>query len=53
MIAALEETIKSLNEYEAVAKARKEAARGTELDVYEFQFRRMEAETWLKEEKAR
>jgi RNA polymerase sigma factor (sigma-70 family) len=53
MIAALEETIKSLNAYEAVAKARKEAARGTELDVFEFQFRRMEAEGWLKEEKAR
>jgi RNA polymerase sigma factor (sigma-70 family) len=53
IIAALEATIKSLNEYEAVAKARKESARGTQLDVFEFQFRRMEAETWLNEEKAR
>ena len=28
-------------------------ARGTQVDVYDVQFRRMEAEIWLNEEKAR
>ena len=53
IVAALQETIKRLNEYEAIAKARKEMAQGTEIDVNDVQFRRLEAEIWLNEEKAR
>ena len=30
-----------------------ESARGTQLDVYDVRFRRLEAEIWLNEEKAR
>jgi hypothetical protein len=53
IVAALEKYIKNLTELEAMAKARREAARSTQLGVYEFQYLRMEAEIWLKEEKAR
>ena len=53
IVAALEKYIKNLMELEAIAKARREAARSTLLGIYEFQFLRMEAEIWLKEEKAR
>jgi RNA polymerase sigma factor (sigma-70 family) len=53
IVAALEKYIKDLTELEEIAKARVEGARSTKLGVYEFQFLRMEAEIWLKEEKAR
>ena len=53
IVAALEKYINDLKELEAIAKARKEAARATPLGVYEMQFLRMEAEIWLNEEKAR
>ncbi len=53
IVAALEKCIADLKELEAIAKARKEAARATPLGVYEMQFLRMEAEIWLNEEKAR
>jgi hypothetical protein len=53
IVAALEKHINDLKELEAIAKARKEAARSTELGVFEFQFLHMEAEIWLNEEKAR
>ena len=53
IVAALEKYINSLKEEEAIAKARIEAARATQVDVYDVQFRRMEAEIWLNEEKAR
>ena len=53
IVAALEKYINSLKEDEAIAKARKESARGTQVDVYDVQFRRLEAEIWLNEEKAR
>ena len=53
IVAALEKYIKNLMELEAIAKARVEGFRSMQLGVYEFQFLRMEAEIWLKEEKAR
>ena len=53
IVAALEKCIADLKELEAIAKARKEAARATLLGVYEMQFLRMETEIWLNEEKAR
>ncbi len=42
-----------MKEMEAIAKVRKEGARGTDLGIFEFQFLTMEAEIWLNEEKAR
>jgi hypothetical protein len=53
IVAALEKELKSLENDEAFAKARKESARGTEVEVRDVQFRRLEAEIWLNEEKAR
>ena len=53
IVAALEKYINSLKQLEAIARARKEAARATPLGEYEMQFLRMEAEIWLNEEKAR
>jgi len=53
IVAALEKYINTLKEEEAIAKALKESARGTELGIYDAQFRRLEAEIWLNEEKAR
>ncbi len=53
IVAALEKYIDSLKEEEAIAKARKEIAQGTEVDLRDVQFRRLEAEIWLNEEKAR
>ena len=53
IVAELEKYIDSLKAEEEVAKVRKEMARGTEIDVYDARFRRLEAEIWLKEEKAR
>ncbi len=53
IVAALEKYSNDLKEEEAIAKNRLELARGTRVDVYDVQFRRMEAEIWLNEEKAR
>ena len=53
IVAALEKDISKLKEDEAIAKARKERAQGTQLEVYDVQFRRIEAEISLHEEKAR
>jgi RNA polymerase sigma factor (sigma-70 family) len=53
IVAALEKYINELKAMEAIAKAQFEAARASQLGMYEFQFLRMEAEIWLHEEKAR
>ncbi len=53
IVAALEKEIDRLKLDEAIAKVRKESARGTEVQVRDVQFRRLEAEIWLNEEKAR
>jgi hypothetical protein len=53
IITALEKHIESLKADEAMAEHAHQSARGTILDVYDVQFRRMEAEIWLTEEKAR
>ena len=53
IVAALEKYLNSLKEDEAIAKAQYQSARATRVDVYDVQFRRMEAEIWLNEEKAR
>ena len=42
-----------LKEHEAIAKDLVQRPRGTQVGVYDVQFRRMEAEIWLNEEKAR
>jgi hypothetical protein len=51
--AALEKFIDALKLEEAIAETRHKAARATLLEVIDAQFRRMEAEIWLNEEKAR
>ena len=53
IVAALEKEVDRLTMDEAIAKARKESARGTEVEVRDVQFRRLETEIWLNEEKAR
>lgn len=53
IVAALEKEIDSLKQAEESAKAQHQAARGTLLDVIDVQFRRMEVESWLNDEKAR
>lgn len=53
IVAALEKYVKTMKEDEALAKAMHESARGNMVDVYDARFRRMEAEIWLNEEKAR
>ena len=53
IVAALEKSIESLKGEEQIAKALKERAQGTQIDISDVQFRRMEAEIWLNEEKAR
>ena len=53
IVAALEKYIENLKVEEAIAKARREAARATPLGIYEIQYLLMEAEIWLNEEKAR
>jgi hypothetical protein len=53
IVAALEKYIDSLKQEEALAEAQRQAARATQVDVYDVRFRRMEAEIWLNEEKAR
>jgi hypothetical protein len=54
ILAALEEYVNRLKEEEAIAERSRQSRQGaTLLDVYDVQFRRMEAEIWLNEEKAR
>ena len=53
IVAAIEKHINNLKQDEALAKARKESARGTEVEIRDVQFRQLEAEIWLNEEKAR
>ncbi len=53
IVAALEKYINDLKQHEAIAEARVASARGTQVEVYDVQFRRLEAEIWLNEEKAR
>ena len=53
IVAALEKYINNLKEHLAIAKARKESARGTEVETHDVVFRLLEAEIWLNEEKAR
>jgi hypothetical protein len=53
IVAALEKEIDSLKQEEALAEAQHQAARATQVDVYDVRFRRMEAEIWLNAETAR
>ena len=53
IVAALEKYIDSLKKEEAIAETMHQEAQVTHVDVYDVQFRRMEAEIWLNEEKAR
>ncbi len=53
IVAALEKDIKRLEQEEAIAKNLMESARGTQLGVHDVHYRRLEAEIWLNEEKAR
>ena len=53
IVAALEKYSNDLKEEEAIAKNQHQFARGTQVEVYDVQFRRIEAEIWLNEEKAR
>jgi hypothetical protein len=53
IVAALEKLIDTLKQEEAMAELRRRSARGTQLEVLDARFRRMEAEIWLNEEKAR
>jgi hypothetical protein len=53
IVAALEKYIETLKQEEEIANHRMKTARGTHFLVINAQFRRMEAEIWLNEEKAR
>jgi hypothetical protein len=53
IVAELEKYINALKQEEAFAEERHRAARGTLVVVRDIQYRRMEAEIWLNEEKAR
>jgi RNA polymerase sigma factor (sigma-70 family) len=53
IIAALEEYINNLKNEEAIAEAKRQSARGTQVQIHDVRFRRMEAEIFLNEEKAR
>lgn len=53
IVAALEKYINSLKQEEAVVEEMRQSARATQVAVYDVQFRRMEAEIALNEEKAR
>jgi hypothetical protein len=48
-IALYKEALDSLKQYEALAKAAKEAARATELDKLAIRARRLEVEIWLEQ----
>jgi hypothetical protein len=53
IVAAIERLIDTLKLEEAIAVRRHQTARGTLVDLFDVQFRRIEAEIWLNEEKAR
>lgn len=53
IVAALEKYIDTLKQQEAMAEKMRQLDRATQVEVYDAQFRRMEAEIWLNEEKAR
>jgi hypothetical protein len=53
IVAALEEYINTLKQEEEAAEAMVQNGRGTQVSVYDARFRRMEAESFLNEEKAR
>jgi hypothetical protein len=53
IIGVLEEYIAELKQEEAIAEARRKSARGTQVDVYDARYRRIEAQIVLNEEKAR
>ncbi len=53
IVAALEKDLNSLKEDEAIVEGMHQSARATQVSVYDVRFRRMEAEIWLNEEKAR
>lgn len=53
IVAAIEKLIGTLKQEEAMAEMRRQSARGTLFEVLDVRFRRMEAEIWLNEEKAR
>jgi hypothetical protein len=44
-----QEAVETLKGYEAIAKAAKEAAKGTELDKLAIKAKRLEVETWLEQ----
>lgn len=50
-IALYKEALESLKQYEALAKAAKEAARATSLDGLAIRARRLEVEIWLEQAK--
>ena len=53
IVAALEKYVNSLQEEAITERFRQSRQGGTLLEVYDVRFRRMEAEIWLNEEKAR
>ena len=53
IVAALEEYINTLKQEEATAEELAKSGRSTEVGVYDARFRRIEAEIFLNEEKAR
>jgi hypothetical protein len=53
IVAALESYINRLKQEEAVTENEHQFARATQVDVHDVRFRRLEAEIWLNEEKAR
>ena len=53
IVAALESYINRLKQEEAITENDHQSARATQVDVHDVRFRRMEAQIWLNEEKAR
>lgn len=53
IVAALEKYVEFLKQDEAIAQGMRERAQATMVEVYDAQYRRMEAEIWLNEAKAR
>jgi len=53
LIAALEDYLKRMREQERLAQLSIEKAQGTRIDLWDAQYRTLEAEMWLNHEKAR
>jgi hypothetical protein len=53
IVAALESYINRLKQDEAMTEKEHQAGQATQVDVHDVRFRRLEAEIWLNEEKAR